>query len=70
MLVPRSVATVRSGKSPFWVTETLADRNLGRQLAAIERDLSQHHAAALERARRQIVHAIDSRYSGAGDQER
>ena len=52
-----------------WVTGTLADHNLGRQVAAIERDLSQHHAAALERARHQIMHAIDSRYpSSAGDQ--
>jgi hypothetical protein len=45
-----------------WVTGTLADHSLGRQVAAIERDLSQHHAAALERARHQIMHAIDSRY--------
>jgi hypothetical protein len=53
-----------------WVTGTLADRNLGRQVAAIERDLSQHHAAALERARHQITHAIDSRYPGSiGDQD-
>ena len=53
-----------------WVTGTLTDHNLGKQLAAIERDLSQHHAAALERARHEIMHAIDSRYPGsAGDQE-
>jgi len=53
-----------------WVTVTFADHNLGRQLAAIERDLSQHHAAALERARHQIMHAIDSRYPGsAGDRD-
>jgi hypothetical protein len=52
-----------------WITGTLADHNLGRQLAAIERDLSQHHAAALERARHQIVHAIDNRYPGSGDQD-
>ena len=53
-----------------WITQTLADHNLGKQLAAIERDLSQHHAAALERARHQIMHAIDSRYPGsAGDQD-
>ena len=53
-----------------WVTGTLADHTLGRQVAAIERDLSQHHAAALERARHQIMHAIDSRYpSSAGDQD-
>jgi hypothetical protein len=53
-----------------WVTQTLADHSLGRQVAAIERDLSQHHAAALERARHQIMHAIDSRYPGsAGDQD-
>jgi hydroxymethylpyrimidine pyrophosphatase-like HAD family hydrolase len=52
-----------------WITVTLADRNLGSQFAAIERDVSQHHAAALERARHQIMHAIDSRYpGGAGDQ--
>jgi len=53
-----------------WVTGTLADRNLGRQVAAIERDLTQHQAAALERARRQITHVIDSRYPGtAGNQD-
>ena len=53
-----------------WVTGILAGRSLGRQLAAIERDLSQHHAAALERARHQIMHATDSRYPGsAGDQD-
>lgn len=53
-----------------WVTGTLADQSLARQLAAIERDLSQHHAAALERARHQIVHAIDNRYpSSAGEQD-
>ncbi len=53
-----------------WVTETLADHNLGRQLAAIERDLTQHHASALEQARHQITHAIDGRYPGsAGDQD-
>ncbi|HEY7262054.1 MAG TPA: HAD hydrolase family protein [Trebonia sp.] len=53
-----------------WVTGTLADQTLGRQVAAIERDLSQHHAAALERARHQIMHAIDSRYpSSVGDQD-
>jgi len=53
-----------------WVTGTLAGHNLGKQPAAIERDLSQHHAAALERARHQIMHAIDSRYPGtAGDQD-
>jgi hypothetical protein len=53
-----------------WVTGTLADRSLARQFAAIERDLSQHHVAALERARHQIMHAIDSRHpSSAGDQD-
>ena len=53
-----------------WVTGTLADYTLGRQVAAIERDLAQHHAAALERAWHQITHAIDGRYPGsAGDQD-
>ena len=53
-----------------WVTQTLADHTLGRQIAAVECDLSQHHAAALERARHQIMHAIDSRYPGsAGDHQ-
>ena len=65
-----AVLTYHLSRGDFsrWVTETLADRNLGRQLAAIERDLCQHHAAALEQARQQIMHAIDSRYPGsAGD---
>jgi hydroxymethylpyrimidine pyrophosphatase-like HAD family hydrolase len=61
---------VSRGDFSRWVTGTLADHTLGRQVAAIERDLSQHHAAALERARQQIMHAIDSRYPGsAGDQD-
>ncbi len=52
-----------------WITGTLADLSLASQFAAIERDLSQHRAAALERARHQIMHAIDCRYPGsAGDQ--
>jgi hydroxymethylpyrimidine pyrophosphatase-like HAD family hydrolase len=55
---------VSRGDFSRWVTGTLADHALGRQVAAIERDLSQHHAAALERARQQIMHAIDSRYPG------
>jgi hypothetical protein len=65
-----AVLTYHLSRGDFsrWVTETLADRNLGRQLAAIERDLCQHHAAALEQARQQIMHAIDSRYpDGARD---
>ena len=61
---------VSRGDFSRWVTGALADHALGRQVAAIERDLSQHHAAALERARHQIMHAIDSRYPGsAGDQD-
>jgi hydroxymethylpyrimidine pyrophosphatase-like HAD family hydrolase len=47
-----------------WINETLADHSLGRDLAAIERDLGLRHAAELERARRRIIHAIDSRYPG------
>jgi len=47
-----------------WITGTFADRSLGSTLAAIERDVSLHHAADLERARHRIVHAIDSRYPG------
>jgi len=48
-----------------WVTGAFADHNLGTYLAAIERDLTHRHAAELERARRRIVHAIDSRYPDA-----
>ena len=49
-----------------WITGTFADRQLGSDLAAIERDLLLHQAAGLERARRRIIHAIDSRYPGTG----
>jgi hydroxymethylpyrimidine pyrophosphatase-like HAD family hydrolase len=45
-----------------WITGALADRSLGMHLAAIERDVGHCHAAELERARRRIIHAIDSRY--------
>lgn len=47
-----------------WITGTFADRSLGSALAAVERDIGLRHAAELERARHQIVHAIDSRYPG------
>jgi hydroxymethylpyrimidine pyrophosphatase-like HAD family hydrolase len=49
-----------------WITGTLADRHLGNDLAAIERDLFVRHAAELERARHRIIHAIDSRYPATG----
>src|SRR5512146_3003505 len=52
-----------------WVTGTLTDHNLGRQVAAIERALTQHQAAALERARHQLTHAIDSRYPGTAENQ-
>jgi hypothetical protein len=39
------------GDFPRWITGTLAGHRLGRDLAAIERDLSHRHAAELERAR-------------------
>jgi len=44
-----------------WITGTLDEHGLGRRLAAIERDLSHHHAAELERARLRIIDAIDDR---------
>ena len=47
-----------------WITGIFADVNLGTQLAAIERDLGQRHAAELERARQRVIHAIDNRYLG------
>lgn len=47
-----------------WINGTLADHSLGSDLAAIERDLGLRHAAEVERARRRIIHAIDSRYPG------
>jgi len=47
-----------------WITGTLADRSLGSDLAAIERDLAHRHAAELERARHRVIHAIDNRYPG------
>jgi hydroxymethylpyrimidine pyrophosphatase-like HAD family hydrolase len=45
-----------------WVIGTLADHALGADLAGIERDLSAERAGALERARHQVVHVIESRY--------
>jgi hydroxymethylpyrimidine pyrophosphatase-like HAD family hydrolase len=66
VLVPAILAYHLSrGDFSRWVIGTLADRSLGSQLADIERDLSLHHAAELERARHQIIHAIDSRYPGS-----
>jgi hydroxymethylpyrimidine pyrophosphatase-like HAD family hydrolase len=47
-----------------WITGTLAERGLGRHLAAIERDLSHRHAAELERARHRIIDAINDRFPG------
>ena len=49
-----------------WITGTLADLHLGSDLAAIERGLLLRQAAELERARRRIIHAIDSRYPSSG----
>ena len=47
-----------------WITGTIADRHLGSDLAAVERDVLLRHAAELERARHRIIHAIDNRYPG------
>lgn len=48
-----------------WIMGTLADHQLGRDLAAIERDLALRQAAELERARQRVLHAISRRYPGA-----
>ena len=45
-----------------WIIGTLADQQLGTELASIERDLVSSHDAALEHARQQILHAITRRY--------
>lgn len=50
-----------------WINDTLADHSLGSELAAIERDLSLRQVAELERARRRIIGAIDSRYLGTAE---
>jgi hypothetical protein len=50
-----------------WITGAIADHSLGRQLAGIESELSNRHAAELERARHRIIHAIDIRYPGTED---
>ena len=46
-----------------WIIGTFACPSLGGDLAAIERDLDVREAAELERARRRIVYAADSRYA-------
>ena len=45
-----------------WVQGALADRGLGAELAAIERDLKLRRAGELESARRRIIEAIERRY--------
>ena len=45
-----------------WVLDTLADQELGRELADIEHDASANRAAALERARHRSLEAIQRRY--------
>ena len=45
-----------------WIIGTLADQQLGTELASIERDLASNHDAALEHARQQIQHAVTRRY--------
>ena len=45
-----------------WVNGTLADHELGAELAAIERDLSLRRAGDLEDARRRSLDAIERRY--------
>jgi len=45
-----------------WVLGTLADCDLGADLAAIERDLRLHRASELEHARRRTIDSIERRY--------
>jgi hydroxymethylpyrimidine pyrophosphatase-like HAD family hydrolase len=45
-----------------WVSGTLTDRDLGAELADIERDHANRHAASLERARQQVCDVIRRRY--------
>jgi hypothetical protein len=44
------------------VQDTLADHELGADLAAIERDLKVRRAGELESARRRSIDAIERRY--------
>jgi hypothetical protein len=44
------------------VIGTLADHDLGADLAAIEHDLTMHRASELERARRRTIDSIERRY--------
>jgi Helicase HerA, central domain len=45
-----------------WITGTLQDARLGQQIAQIEHEAAAARALALDRARRHIVHAIETRY--------
>jgi hypothetical protein len=45
-----------------WITGTLQDARLGQQIAQIEHEAAAARSLALDRARRHIVHAIETRY--------
>lgn len=47
-----------------WVDGTVADHELGAELANIERDVANRHAASIEQARKLACDAIRNRYSG------
>jgi hypothetical protein len=49
-----------------WVTEILADAELGTQLARIELAVSEDHVRSLERARQKMLRAITERYLDHG----
>jgi hypothetical protein len=45
-----------------WVSDTLADRELGARVARIERELALRRAADVEWARRRMADAVEDRY--------
>ena len=50
------------GDMSRWVTETLADVELGGRLARIEQSLAEERARSIERARRDMSRAVTDRY--------
>ena len=47
-----------------WITGTIQDPQLGAIASAIERDVLNHRAAGILRARQRLLDEIESRYLG------
>ncbi|MEY8016270.1 HAD family hydrolase [Mycobacterium servetii] len=53
-----------------WLGDTIADMDLAAKVAAWEDELVARHAADVQRIRRQLIHAIEDRYSASTEHGR